>query len=109
MSYTEIDPNGYRCEGCGRVCRDPYADLAIIRAIGASSCCPERKMVKLSEVFAKVEALVEAAEKLRHAVCGETGFAECVRRESGKAYPWPALDEAEVAVDAALAAMKGGK
>ena len=47
--------------------------------------------------------LVEALEALRHAVCGETGFASCVRANSGKAYPWPALDEAEALANAALA------
>ena len=51
-----------------------------------------------------VAALVEALEKLHHAVCGDTGFAECVRRDSGKAYPWPALSEADHLARAALSA-----
>jgi len=54
-----------------------------------------------------------ALERLIHAVCGETGFAECVRRDSGKAYPWPALDAAEAEARAALTpaseAPKGGE
>ena len=41
------------------------------------------------------EALREALVVLHHAVCGETGFANAVREESGKAYPWPALDIAD--------------
>ena len=56
-----------------------------------------------------IAALVGATLKLRHAVCGETGFAACVRIDSGKAYPWPALDEAEADVIAALARLGGGE
>ena len=48
--------------------------------------------------------LREALEQLLHAVCGETGFAAAVRNDSGTAYPWPALDIAEEAARAALAA-----
>lgn len=44
---------------------------------------------------AENERLREALGKLHHAVCGETGFAECVRAHSGLSYPWPALDEAD--------------
>ena len=50
------------------------------------------------------DKLREALEKLHHAVCGETGFAAAVRQESGKAYPWPALDIADDLARAALAA-----
>lgn len=50
------------------------------------------------------EAVMEALSDLLQAVCGETGFAAAVRRESGKAYPWPALDLAEAK---ALRALKG--
>jgi hypothetical protein len=53
----------------------------------------------------KVKALVEAAQKLHHAVCDDTGFAFCVRADSGKAYPWPALDIADELVRAAIAAL----
>lgn len=38
----------------------------------------------------------EALYALHHAVCGETGFANAVRVDSGLAYPWPALDEADM-------------
>lgn len=48
-------------------------------------------------------ALMEALAALLQAVCGETGFAACVRRDTGKAYPWPALDIAEAKAQAALA------
>lgn len=41
------------------------------------------------------DALREALVDLLHAVCGKTGFAETVRRDSGRIYPWPALDLAE--------------
>ncbi len=51
--------------------------------------------------------LVEALRGLHQAVCGETGFAACVRQDSGKAYPWPALDAAEEAARAALARIGG--
>lgn len=37
----------------------------------------------------------EALKALLHAVCGPTGFAAAVREDTRKAYPWPALDEAE--------------
>ena len=61
--------------------------------------------MKLPEVVAFVEAL----GALKHAVCGETGFANCVRIDSGKAYPWPALDAAEHMADAALATFTAAK
>lgn len=48
------------------------------------------------------KVLEGALRKLHHAVCGETGFAACVRLDSGKAYPWPALDDADEATRAAL-------
>ena len=53
------------------------------------------------------ETVAEALRDLLHAVCGETGFAACVRHDSGLAYPWPALDEAEKNARAALRALKG--
>jgi hypothetical protein len=49
------------------------------------------------------KALEAALRELKHAVCGETGFAACVRLDTRKAYPWPALDAAEASADAALA------
>jgi hypothetical protein len=38
------------------------------------------------------EDLREALVDLLHAVCGKTGFAEAVRRDSGRMYPWPCQD-----------------
>ena len=54
-------------------------------------------------------SVVEALEAMLHAVCGETGFAACVRHDSGSAYPWPALDAAEEKARSALRALKGGE
>ena len=53
-----------------------------------------------------VAELVEAAEGLHRAVCGDTGFVAAVRADSGLAYPWPALDAAEERLAAALAKIK---
>ena len=50
----------------------------------------------------RYDALREALADLLHAVCGKTGFAETVRRDSGRIYPWPALDLAEAKARAAL-------
>jgi len=55
------------------------------------------------------EAMRQALEALRElfeAVCGETGFAQAVRAESGFAYPWPALDNAEAKARAAIPALQ---
>ena len=49
-----------------------------------------------------IEVLREALVDLLHAVCGKTGFAEAVRRDSGRIYPWPALELAETKARAAL-------
>ena len=51
------------------------------------------------------EALA-ALGKLHHAVCGETGFAQCVRVDSKTLYPWPALDVADHAARATLAKLR---
>lgn len=67
-----------------------------------------RRAIPAAQPSPDVEALVEALEKLVHAVCGETGFAQSVRDCSGFAYPWPALDEAELIARAAIARVKGG-
>jgi hypothetical protein len=56
---------------------------------------------------ALMDELVEALRGLHHAVCGETGFAACVRQDSGKAYPWPALDAADELTRAVLAKIGG--
>ena len=58
---------------------------------------------------AKLAKVVQALRKLHHAVCGETGFAACVRLDSGLAYPWPALDEADEITRAVLAEVEGEK
>jgi len=58
---------------------------------------------------AKLAKAVEALRKLHHAVCGETGFAACVRLDSGLAYPWPALEEADEITRALLAEIEGEK
>ena len=51
---------------------------------------------------AENDALREALADFLRAVCGRTGFAETVRRDSGRIYPWPALDLAEAKARAAL-------
>jgi hypothetical protein len=48
------------------------------------------------------DALREALEDLLHAVCGENGFVQAVRWDSGRIYPHPALDLAEAKARAAL-------
>lgn len=53
-------------------------------------------------VATQSDALREALEDLLHAVCGENGFAQAVRWDSGRIYPWPALDLAEAKAIAAL-------
>lgn len=63
---------------------------------------PWIKYVVAPEQPTQSDALREALEDLLHAVCGEKGFAECVRRDSGRIYPWPALDLAEAKAIAAL-------
>ena len=61
----------------------------------------------IEALTAKLAKAVEALRKLHHAVCGETGFAACVRLDSGLAYPWPALDEADEMTRATLAEIEG--
>jgi FtsZ-binding cell division protein ZapB len=56
---------------------------------------------------AEIERLREALREMFEAVCGETGFAQAVRAESGFAYPWPALDIAEAMARAALKEKSG--
>lgn len=63
----------------------------------------EEARAERDALAAKLALAVEALEKLHHAVCGETGFSECVRRDSGKVYPWPALDIADSLAQTALA------
>jgi hypothetical protein len=61
----------------------------------------------IDDLKAKLAKALEALRKLHHAVCGETGFAACVRLDSGLAYPWPALDEADEMTRALLAEIEG--
>ena len=56
-----------------------------------------------TEQAAEIERLREALSDMRQAVCGDTGFANAVRLDTGKAYDWPALEIAEEKANAALA------
>ena len=58
----------------------------------------------LAAAIAREEGLREALSAMRHAVCGDTGFANAVRLDTGKAYDWPALERAEEKANAALEA-----
>ena len=58
---------------------------------------------KLAHTEAKLEIAREALHQLHHAVCGETGLIACVRKDTGKAYPWPAYGIAEAKAVEALA------
>lgn len=49
----------------------------------------------MTDLHTENARLRAALEAMLHAVCGETGFASAVRLDSGLAYPWPALDDAE--------------
>ena len=51
-----------------------------------------------------VGALREALEAMLQSVCGPTGFAEAVRHNSGRAYPWHSLEHTEEIAHTALAA-----
>ena len=62
----------------------------------------ERQMTIANEHVNEAERLRDALADLLHAVCGEKGFAEAVRRDSGRIYPWPALELAEAKARAAL-------
>ena len=62
----------------------------------------ERYMDIANEHVNEAERLRDALADLLHAVCGEKGFAEAVRRDSGRIYPWPALELAEAKARAAL-------
>lgn len=62
----------------------------------------ESAISDVERLQARVKELEEATEGLLRAVCGDTGFAEAVRFDSGRAYPWPALDIAEEKARAVL-------
>ena len=60
----KLDPIGYYCAGCGRLFRDPCADLSAIRAAGGLSCCPERKPIGLSDRIDELEAKMKWADEI---------------------------------------------
>lgn len=102
------DENGWKWSGLGAHGHASTADWAkreaqehhnqrILSALSASQPAAPR-----------ADDLRAALEQMLHAVCGETGFAEAVRRDSGLAYPWPALDIAEERARAALRDAQGG-
>lgn len=86
---------------------DVDRDLAAASFIAAARALVPALMAERDDLRAKLDAAVKALEKLHHAVCGETGFAQCVRDDSRTAYPWPALDEADELARAVLAKIKG--
>lgn len=59
---------------------------------------------KEANLWSENMKLRSALSNLLQAVCGPTGFASCVREDSRKAYPWPALDIAEKSAREALGA-----
>lgn len=70
-----VERLGWRCRGCGHLCKDTARDMKLHRRAGAIACCPEREMapVRLSdeaeiaarERAAREKALREAADLLR--------------------------------------------
>jgi hypothetical protein len=84
--------------------RDAWKDQHAAEALGLHV-----QMQRAEAAEAKLAKALEALRKLHHAVCGETGFAACVRLDSGLAYPWPALDEADEMTRATLAEIEGEK
>ena len=52
----------------------------------------EAEIIRLT---ARVEWLEGVLNGMLQSVCGPTGFAEAVRHNSGHAYPWHSLDDAE--------------
>lgn len=74
--------------------------------IEPSNTTPEQLTIATTEALCRAidqqKDLHIALADLLHAVCGERGFAEAVRRDSGRIYPWPALELAEAKARAAL-------
>ena len=90
-------------------------EISVVRAnralLGTTPVTSANELVRAAA--ARLEAqetllleAVEALGKLHHAVCGETGFAQCVRDDSKTLYPWPALDVADHAARATLAKLR---
>lgn len=81
---------------------DPDA-TAIVHVQWRNDRAANARLIALApDLAAEVLQLREALQALHHAVCGETGFAEAVRLNSGLAYPWPALDISDEMARAAL-------
>jgi len=83
-----------RIEALGRACTE-WAEVS------------QSNYQRAKAAEAKLAKAVEALRNLHGAVCGETGFAAAVRAESGKAYPWPWLDQSDADARAILAEIKG--
>lgn len=62
---------------------------------GTDDTISEKLARALLDARTELARAIEAVRQMHHAVCGETGFAAAVRADSGRAYPWPALDLAE--------------
>ena len=82
-------------ERCTHPCRSEKAELGC-------DCDAARQAAVMLRQPTQSDALREALVDLLHAVCGENGFAQAVRWDSGRIYPWPALDLAEAKARAAL-------
>jgi hypothetical protein len=63
---------------------------------------------RVERLEARDAELTLALGAMVSAVCGHDGFAQCVRQDSGRAYPWPALDAAEKFARAALSTAQEG-
>jgi len=106
MSFYSDEYHREQWTNASRIARVPDLEDAVIE----NEFEREIDRVVLAETLAERDALTarvaeleSALGMLHHAVCGPTGFAEAVRGESGKAYPWPALSIADSAARAALA------
>lgn len=106
-AWASIDGKADRFDAC-------KADPALDKTDGSYSGYLEdaRELLSRSGVADAIAALRGQAEAVREAladmmeaVCGDDGFAECVRRDTGRAYPWPALDLAEGKARAAIRAL----
>lgn len=80
--------------------------LANSRFIAAARDLVPAMADRLEAQEALLKEAMAALGKLHHAVCGETGFAQCVRVDSKTLYPWPALDVADHAARATLAKLR---
>lgn len=90
----------------GMDANDKVARLADARFIAAARDLVPAMADRLEAQEALLREALAALGKLHHAVCGETGFAQCVRDDSKTLYPWPALDVADHAARATLAKLR---